>query len=217
MSTTYSSRLNLGTPGVADRAWNVTLDANRAIMEALEPLGGLVVALKEVPSASLNVKVAAGSYKKLDGTKGTYAGTASQAITTASTRVLYLDASGTLTMAAAYPSATHTPLATIVAGATTITSIDDDRVTCAMLSAATLVTFTQTYATADATFSAYTPDVESSAYTGIASGVGGTPYASLTDLNALRVAVENLRAHGEDIGKLLNSLIDALQAAGHIG
>lgn len=46
---------------------------------------------------------------------------------------------------------------------------------------------------------AYTADDESAAYTGIATGVGGTPYAAVTDLNALRVAYENLRAQVESI------------------
>lgn len=77
-------------------------------------------------------------------------------------------------------------------------------------------TFVQGYATASATTGAYTPDDESAAYTGIASGVGGTPYAQLTDLNALRTAVENLRALSEDQAQMLNALIDFLQARGWI-
>ncbi len=39
----------------------------------------------------------------------------------------------------------------------------------------------------------WTPSSYSSAFTGIATGVGGTPYAQLTDLNALRAEVEKLR------------------------
>lgn len=45
---------------------------------------------------------------------------------------------------------------------------------------------------------AYTADPESVAYTGQASGVAGTTYAKVADLNALRVAYENLRAGYED-------------------
>lgn len=77
--------------------------------------------------------------------------------------------------------------------------------------------FTQTYATADRTLSAYTPDVENSAYTGIDNAQGGTPYAQLTDLNALRVAVENLRAFAEDAAQLLNALVDDAQSIGLSG
>lgn len=67
----------------------------------------------------------------------------------------------------------------------------------------------QTYATADRTLSAYTADAESGAYTGAADGE-----AKLVDLNALRVAYENLRALTEDLTKFVNSLVDDLQAYG---
>jgi len=74
-------------------------------------------------------------------------------------------------------------------------------------------TFVQTYSTADKTLSAYTPDAESGAYTGIDNAQGGTPYAAVADVNALRVAVENLRALGEDLAAFVNSLVDELQRA----
>lgn len=74
--------------------------------------------------------------------------------------------------------------------------------------------YTQTYATADKTISAYTSDTESVAYTGIDNAQAGTPYAQLTDINALRVAYENLRAFSEDTTQALNSLIDDLQSLG---
>lgn len=67
--------------------------------------------------------------------------------------------------------------------------------------------FTQTYSTADPTLATYTADDESAAYTGAA----GDSEAKLADLNALRVAYENLRAHHEDLAKFVNSLVDELQ------
>jgi len=70
--------------------------------------------------------------------------------------------------------------------------------------------FTQTYATADKTFSAYTANDQSAAYTG--SVVDSE--AKLTDINLLRVAYENLRAFTEDMAGVLNSAIDDLQAFG---
>lgn len=73
-------------------------------------------------------------------------------------------------------------------------------------------TMTQTYSTADATLSAYTADVENVAYTGAADSE-----AKLTDLNALRVAYENLRAFTEDLAAYTNALVDALQLNGLIG
>lgn len=74
--------------------------------------------------------------------------------------------------------------------------------------------YTQTYSTADRTLNAYTSDPESSAYTGIDNLQAGTPYAQVTDLNALRVAYENLRAFVEDAVALLNSMLDDLQLNG---
>lgn len=74
--------------------------------------------------------------------------------------------------------------------------------------------YTQTFSTADRTFAAYTSDPESGAYTGIDNAQAGTPYAQLTDLNALRVAYETLRVHAEDTAQLVNSILDDLQAYG---
>ena len=71
--------------------------------------------------------------------------------------------------------------------------------------------YTQTYSTADKTLAAYTPDVENAAYTGAADSE-----AKLADLNALRVAYENLRAFTEDLAQQHNSLLDDLQALGLI-
>lgn len=78
-------------------------------------------------------------------------------------------------------------------------------------------TMTQTYSTADATLSAYTADNESSAYTGIDNLQVNTPYAQVADLNALRVAYENLRAFTEDLAQFTNSLVDKLQSLGLMG
>src|SRR5512146_786465 len=130
MATTYTTNTKLQKPASGDTSWDVPINANADALDALASIGGLAVTLVETPSASLNVKVAAGSYRQQDGTIGTYAGTASQAITTATTKVLYLDlaAAGALTVAAAYPTTAHVRIATVVAGATTITSITDDRI-----------------------------------------------------------------------------------------
>lgn len=49
------------------------------------------------------------------------------------------------------------------------------------------------------TLVAYTPDPETTAYTGIDNTAVGTVFAQLTDLQALRVAYENLRASHEDL------------------
>lgn len=54
-------------------------------------------------------------------------------------------------------------------------------------------------AAAQQTLNAYTSDGEGVAYTGIATGVGGTPYAAVADLNTLRVAYQNLLASYDDL------------------
>jgi hypothetical protein len=129
MSTTYTSNTKLGKPALGDTGWSTPLNANCDTLDALAPVGGLAVTLTETPSASLNVAVAAGNYVKQDGTVATYAGTASQAITLSTTKVLYLDltSSGALTVGSSYPATAHVRLATVVAGASTITSVTDNR------------------------------------------------------------------------------------------
>jgi len=49
------------------------------------------------------------------------------------------------------------------------------------------------------TTNAYTSDSESVAYTGIDNAQAGAVYAQLADLNALRVAYDNLRASYDDL------------------
>ena len=84
-------------------------------------------------------------------------------------------------------------------------------------SIATPQTYTQTYSTANRTIGAYTPDAESGAYTGVTNLELGSVYATVADVNALRVAVENLRAFVEDAAQALNAVIDDLQSSGIAG
>jgi hypothetical protein len=74
--------------------------------------------------------------------------------------------------------------------------------------------YTQTYSTASRTMNAYTSDPESSAYTGIDNAQAGTVYATVADLNQLRVAYETLRAMAENRQDVLNSVIDDHQGYG---
>lgn len=129
MAITYSTVLGLGTPALND-PWKPTLDANRALIEAQTALGSFAIRLAEVPSASLNIAVSAGVYRKADGTVATYAGTASFALTTAATNYVYLADGGTLSASTtAFPTTGNVVrLATVVAGAATITSIADARI-----------------------------------------------------------------------------------------
>ena len=78
-------------------------------------------------------------------------------------------------------------------------------------------TYTQTYSTADRTITTYSSDVEASAYAGLATGLGSSPYAAVADLNALRQAYENLRVFAEDVAQAVNAVIDDLQSLGLFG
>lgn len=129
MSNTYTTRAKLAMPALGDTGWAVPVNGNCATLDALTAVGALAVTLAETPSASLNVSVASGSYLQQDGTVATFAGASSQAITASSTVVLYLDgtASWSLTVAASYPTTPHVRLASVVSGASTITSITDGR------------------------------------------------------------------------------------------
>ena len=84
-----------------------------------------------MPSASLNVAIAAGTFINQAGTATAYAGTASQATTASSTNYLYLTNGGTLTVnTSGFPAGPtlYCPLAVVVAGSSTITSVTDARV-----------------------------------------------------------------------------------------
>src|ERR1043166_2463506 len=96
MSEHFTSNLQLAYPDPHTANWNTDVQNNYGLIDA-SALGGLAVGLHEIPSTSLNVKVAAGGYIKADGTTGTYAGSSSFALTASATNYLYLTDSGTLT------------------------------------------------------------------------------------------------------------------------
>lgn len=132
MATTYTTKTKLAKPATGDTGWELVINADLDAIDALAPVGALAVSKTEVPSASLNVAVSAGTYITSTGVFATYAGTASQAMTTASTNYVYiLESTGLLTVStSAFPTGTtkHVRLATVVAGASTITSITDNRI-----------------------------------------------------------------------------------------
>jgi hypothetical protein len=129
VTTTYTPNAKLAVIGEGDLGWDAPLNGNTNAIDALAPVGSLAVTLKELPSASLNVSVAAGSYIAQDGTVATYAGVSSVAIPASTTKYLYLDltAAGVLTIGASWPTTPHVRLASVAAGATTIATITDAR------------------------------------------------------------------------------------------
>jgi hypothetical protein len=263
MATTYSINTKLGKPAVADRNWNVALNANADVLDALAPIGGLCVTTLEVPSASLSVQVAPGSFRKSDGTVETFAGASSFALGTSQSSALYLTENGALSVSTTgYPTTACVPLATVVTGPSAITSITDNRVVCSVVGTQALpylplaggvladganvvlgtVTgtqigtsitqklgfwnappvsrpspYTQVYSASSKTLLAYNSVVETTPFSGIASGQAGTPYAQVADLNSLRTAYENLRQLSENVAQVLNALLDDLQSTGLVG
>ena len=129
MATTFTPSIKLGKPAVSDTGWGPVLTAGSDTLDALAPVGGLAVTTHEQPSATLLVDVAAGKFTDQAGGVQTYAGVASQAIALSTTKTLYLDgtSSGARVGGAAYPATAHVRLASVVAGATTIASITDNR------------------------------------------------------------------------------------------
>lgn len=59
--------------------------------------------------------------------------------------------------------------------------------------------YTLNGATPSRVLAAYTPNSQSSAYTGQDNAQGGTVYAKLTDLNLLRVAYQTLKASHDSL------------------
>lgn len=134
MAMTYTNHVKLGKPGVADRHWNLPINANAEALDALSPVSGLCVTPAEIPSASLIVQVAPGRFQKRDGTIGAFAGALSVAIPPSKTCSLYLTDAATLTVSTdGYPTTAHVPLATVVTNATSIVSVTDDRLVCAVV------------------------------------------------------------------------------------
>ena len=131
MANTYTPNVQLAMPAPGDRTWNVPVNGNAQVLDALAPVGALAVVTTEVPSATLHVHLATGSYLKQDGTIGSYAGSVSQAMTASTTNYLYLDLTnaGVLVVnTSGFPATAHVRLATVVAGSSSITSIADARV-----------------------------------------------------------------------------------------
>lgn len=128
MSNTYTPNLKLPVPALGDRTWNVANDIRAIVLDGLTAAGSLAVTTHEQPSASLLVDVSPGAYIKQDWSVGTYAGGTSIAVTTAATNYIYLTPTGTLTVnTTGFIASASVPLAVVVAGATTITSVTDAR------------------------------------------------------------------------------------------
>jgi len=128
MAETRTTNLKLAKPALNDRDWHAPLNANVDALDAVPALGALAVTPREIPSASLFVSVAAGSYVKADGTVGAFAGNPALAILSGWTMRVWLTDAGALSNGPDWPETPHVRLATVTAGATTIAAIADERV-----------------------------------------------------------------------------------------
>ena len=134
MAMTYTNHVKLGKPGVADRHWNVPINTNADALDALSPVGGLCVSPSEIPSASLVVQVAPGRFQKRDGTIGSFGGAAAVTLPADKTCSLHLtDAAVLIVSTDGYPATAHVPLATVVTDETSVESVTDDRLVCAVV------------------------------------------------------------------------------------
>jgi len=110
----------------------VPVAANWTALDGINAVGALAVTTTEVPSASLDVAIAAGNFRSTWSSVVSYAGIASQAMTASQTNYLYLDATGTLVVnTTGFPSGSfYVPLAIVATGSSTVTSITDQRIVC---------------------------------------------------------------------------------------
>ena len=128
MAATFTLNALMSKPATCDRYWDIALNSNADFLDGVSSIGCLLVTPTEVPSASLNVRVTAGSYMKADGTVGTYSGASTFSLPASSTQSLWLSDSGVLSVAGAWPTTAHLRLATVVTGAASVQSIVDERI-----------------------------------------------------------------------------------------
>jgi hypothetical protein len=128
VATIYTANALLQKPATADRYWDVPLNANSDFLDGVSAIGRLLVTPTEVPSATLNVRVTPGTYVTANGTIGTFAGVASQALPASTTTYLWLTDAGVLSASASFPTAAHVRLASVATGPSSVLSVVDGRV-----------------------------------------------------------------------------------------
>jgi hypothetical protein len=128
VSTQYTNKLKLGYWQLNDQNWHLPFEADIVLLDGMAALTALCVTIHEDGGAtSLNVDIAAGTYLKQDGTLGTVSAT-SKLLAASTTKVIYVDDTGTVQVATSYPSTPCIPLATVTTGSAAVTAIVDNRV-----------------------------------------------------------------------------------------
>ena len=132
MATTYSANTRLQKPATSDRNWDVPINANTDALDGMTALGGLAVTVTEVPSATVQVRVSAGNYKKSDGTVMSFPGVTAFLLPPSATSFLWLTDAGVVTVGSAFPTTAHLRLAHAVVGSSSVVQVVDERIQCSM-------------------------------------------------------------------------------------
>lgn len=130
MADIFTTNQGWNQQATGDTNWGQTLNTIIGDLDALGAIGPLSVRQAELPtSSSLNVRIAAGSFRKSDGTTVAYGGSTGVTMTASQTNYVYLTDAGVLTVnTTGFPASTNcVPLAIVVAGSATITSVTDAR------------------------------------------------------------------------------------------
>ena len=124
--------MRLGKPTRSERNWDIPLNTNLDVLDAVTAIGSLTVTALELPSQSLQVRVTGGSYLRSDSTIASFAGVSSLTILANSQIMLWLTDSGALVTGLQFPATFHLRLASVTTNLTTIASISDQRIQCAV-------------------------------------------------------------------------------------
>jgi hypothetical protein len=130
MPSGYTPGIGLAMISVGMTGWGPINTENFVEIDAVAAVGGMGVQPTEQPSATLNVKINSGYYINQSGVLTNYVGTSSVTCTASMTNYFYLNGSGALTAnTTGFPAAPPSivPIATVAAGASTITAITDSR------------------------------------------------------------------------------------------
>ena len=134
MATQYSTNAGLEYWQLGDRNWHTQYATTCQRLDGLAAIGPLGVRATDpgasamLPSTSLKVNVAAGSFKASGGSVVSYAGTSSLTLSASTTTYLWLTAAGVLATGAAYPTGIDiVRLAHVTTDGSHVTAIVDDR------------------------------------------------------------------------------------------
>jgi hypothetical protein len=237
VATSYTTNVRLQKPATADRNWDAPINANADALDGMTAIGGLAVTTTETPSATLNVQVSAGNYRKADGTIGTFAGTPSLALPAAATTFLWLTDSGVLTLGPTFPPTAHVRLASVTTSATTILSVADQRVQCStsgtglgfLLKAGDSIPDGANFALGTTTgtqvgtapsqmlgFFGNTPATQAPATPALTDTTGATPGSGIVDVGSTFSQV-NINTNFATLAAKINTLISALKRHGLMG